>query len=126
MRKIVLVIILIAVIAGAVYLYKRLKAPKVDYESIDWLKKTVHFKMSVEGEMFEGMEAVSEYNVAAGGNYTIKKAKDGVHEFVTAYSKTKNMIQLAIVNGTKVVVGLKIDFKDKSVTPLTEIEWNLH
>lgn len=108
MRTIVIIIIILVVIGIALAVYFYMRKPKVGFENIDYLAKTVQYKMSAGGCNFTGTKS---YNDKATTEKTCGKYR------MVASAEGSGFI-LAIFQDGKIVKGLKIDLTTQQNTEL--------
>lgn len=104
----VLVITIVMSVIAAVMIYLWVTRPKVSYESIDWLAKTVKYKMSVKGTWMKGTKAYTDKDttVLHRGNYKMTASAEG------------NGFILSISKKGKILKGLKIDLTTQEIIKL--------
>ena len=115
MKKSIIIIIIIIAIAAGTYIYIKSRKPKVNFEAIDWINKTVEYSMSVNGENRTGVQSLADSII------TNINTKDGKYTFFIQSIFGFNQVQLAILQGNKVVTGILIDFKAQTQTPLIKL-----
>ncbi len=82
--------------------------PVVEYQNIDWLKKSVTYRISILFVTISGIKYLQDKTTTTKtvANYSLNASSEG------------NKIILAVIGSKGIVKGLRIDFNNQTVTPL--------
>jgi len=108
MKKAFIIISIIAVLSAGTGIFFWMRSPKVSAEKIDYIKKSVDYKMSAGGTDFSGTKLFTDK--------TTTEKTVGDYRFVA--SAEGNGFVLAIYKGGVIVKGIKIDLDTQTTTDL--------
>jgi len=115
MKKTAIFIFIIAVIIG-VYFWLRSRKPYLSIEEVDYIRKKVTYIMSVNGEKVK--ESLSLEDAI---DKRVNNTKDGKYTFYADKIYGLQQIQVAIMEGNKVIKGVLIDFKNRTQTDISAL-----
>ena len=120
--RVLLIIILVAIIIGVIYWYRK---PKISIERIDWLNKTVNYKITASGVSKIGVASINDIDIDKSplGSYNIyvESIPGGSFNTMGGRNSVNPVIKIGILKDGKIIMGNTIDFTNKTNSPSLSI-----
>jgi len=119
MKKVLIIMFIIAAIVAVVIYYRM---PKVSISSIDWINKSVNYMIKAGGVTKSGVASINDSSTdksPLGGGYSVYVYSNAGGSF--NYSGGKNtvnpVIKIGITKNGQIIKGNTIDFINKTNSP---------